>query len=125
MGDSEREGGVMNIENAKKLVDQLKRLPDERFWMAEYIAHPEEFLELNVPRPASCGTVACIAGWASLANGGPNFYCDVYDWATEWLGLREEESWRLFLGEWSPKNLSQITRSEAIAELERLIAAAQ
>ncbi len=114
----------MNIENMKKLVGQLERLPDEKFDMSELITHRE------------CGTVACIAGWASLLNGGPkrlresrrgkNNYT-AWNFAAKFLGIDPDgkETQDLFYGHWSHKPLFAVTRTEATAELKRLIAAAE
>lgn len=105
----------MNIKNAKTLVGQLKRLPDEKFDMGPLIAH------------RSCGTVACIAGYASILNGGPTEDDDVsspYNFAQKWLGLNTNVAESLFHGWWANKRYrGDITRLEAIAELERMIEA--
>lgn len=115
----------MNIENAKKLVGQLERLPDEKFNMVELISHRE------------CGTVACIAGWASILNGGPKVLREskrgannftAWNFASRFLGFDPdgEEATTLFYGRWpSGKGLLRTTRTEAIAELRRLIAKAE
>lgn len=102
----------MNIENAKKLVGQLERLPDEKFDMSRYVQHNE------------CGTTACIAGWAALLNGGPEYRGsrdsdNVFYWAQDWLGLKYPTAQDLFL------NHDGWPRAEAIAELNRMIAAAE
>lgn len=117
----------MNIENAKKLVSQLERLPDEKFWMADYIIHPEDFAHISViaPKRGNCGTVACIAGWASLSNGGPNSEVNSFKWARDWLGLDMDDARYLFRGYWTAKPLEEVTRSEAISELNRMIAEAE
>lgn len=116
----------MNIENMRILRDQLARLPDKKFNMGEIINH----------RP--CGTVACIAGWAALLNGGPTLLENEPDyslhqitgWARRWLGLRDPEARHLFYGSWfedryddegSPISWDKASRADAIAELDRLI----
>lgn len=112
----------MNIENMNKLIGQLERLPDEKFDMMDYIQH-------NTP----CGTTACIAGWCSLLNGGPQekgvdacFY-----FAREFLDLSDAEAMHLFMGRWSPHPLKSqwemvhpASRSEAIDHLRSLVAGA-
>jgi len=106
---------MANVENLKKLRDQLSRLPDEKFNMGPIISHHE------------CGTVACIAGWASLLNGGPDDG-RALGFASRWLGLTSDEAHALFLGDWHPSGgfgltRDEITRADAIAELDRMIAA--
>lgn len=106
----------MNIENAKKLVGQLERLPDEKFDISTIISHRE------------CSTVACVAGWAMLLNGGDPEEEYPLDWAQRWLGFSYEERQRLFLGRFSrdlEKFWFQVTRSNAIDELNRMIAEAE
>lgn len=116
----------MNIDNAKKLVGQLERLPDEKFWMASWIIHPEQQqYRLGIPKKhRSCGTIACIAGWAQLLNR-PRARLHPYTWAQKWLRLSEDDALKLFYGFFSKKANSRITRSDAIAELNRLIAKAK
>lgn len=116
----------MNIENAKKLVSQLKRLPDEKFWMPVYILHPEEMIEYGIipKKHLNCGTIGCIAGWAQMFNG-PRACSEPAIRARKWLGLREQEALSLFVGAFSRKRMDQITRTDAIAELNRLIAEAE
>lgn len=113
----------MNIPNARKLVSQLQRLPDEKFYMGVFQAHPEDFENYEIDRPASCGTVACIAGWALALNGGYEKSDSWEEFSAHWLGLSRDKAHSLFFGRWSRKGLNDITRQEAIDELNRLIAA--
>lgn len=118
----------MNIDNAKKLVGQLERLPDEKFWMSSWIAHPEEFAQVDVQREASCGTVGCIGGWAFMLNDGgerPESSRKITKFAQEFLGLTPGGAGALFYGTWTTKSPQDITRADAIAELNRLIAEAE
>lgn len=105
----------MNIENARKLVSQLERLPDEKFDMGTWIEHG---------RPA-CGTTACLAGWCALLNSGPKdntLECEVF--ARDWLNLNISQAHHLFYGEFiedDNRHWATTTRLEAIAELNRMI----
>lgn len=112
----------MNIENMKTLIGQLERLPDEKFWMPDFIVHPENFDRYRIPRAKDCGTVACIAGWVCLFNGQENNS----NFAREWLGLRKLAAYDLFYGVWAgDKPLTYVTCSDAIGELKRLLAEAE
>ena len=44
----------MNKENLIKMRDFLKKLPEEKFNMSDWVEHKD------------CGTVACIAGWGEI-----------------------------------------------------------
>lgn len=123
----------MNIENAKTLVGQLERLPDEKFFMACVISHPEGPRRIG---NADCDTVACIAGWCSLLNGGPQNDGapdeDPIQFSQDFLGLSNEEASDLFFAHsWrgvkngSRRSLTEVTRPAAIAELNRMIAEAE
>jgi hypothetical protein len=112
----------MNIQNMQKLIAQLERLPDKQFDMEEAIAHKPE-----------CGTVACIAGWASLLNGGPQVAQGgetwPLTWARDWLDLTSRQATRLFFGEWldafddegNQRWWGSATREEAIEELKSMV----
>lgn len=107
----------MNIENAKKLVSQLARLPDEKFTMSTWASHGE------------CGTVACIAGWTSILNGGPDNASEILHFAERFLDLSMQEADILFLNwprwpTWGQRS-GVPSRADAIAELNRLIAEAE
>lgn len=133
----------MNIERMKKLIGQLERLPDERFWMADWVMHPEDieyYMENGCIHPilaerfkeAQCETVACIAGWAALANGlipdDPKARSSGYDIAMEarrWLELSHDEAHALFYGEWSDGDASKITRTDAINYMRQMVADAE
>lgn len=114
----------MNVDNARTLVSQLERLPDNQFKMTTWVDHD-----------GSCGTVACIAGWCSLLNGGPTEAAGLedengsahFDFAQEFLGLKPDEATRLFGGYgWAAHRLIRdLTLSDAIAELNRRIEAAE
>lgn len=134
----------MNIENAKKLISQLERLPDEQFFMGEWIMHADE-LEQYIEAEYSglstellerfpkggCKTVGCIAGWAVMLNGLPapdtsgltgETYIKI---AGDWLGLPYREAQSLFMGWWwSDKGdpLENATRQDAIDQLVAMVA---
>lgn len=77
----------------------------------------------------SCGTSACIAGWAVARFGTPGQIADmkadadsvIYN-ARELLGLLPGTAEDLFTGQFSENELHQITPTEAAAELRRLAA---
>lgn len=100
----------MHIENAKTLISELERLPDEKFDMRSYVQHGE------------CGTTACIAGWICLLHDGPDyntwepFSAEVaFNFARNFLGLTDAEAVKLFLTH------MQWTRADAVAELKRMV----
>lgn len=105
----------MNIPNAKKLVGQLERLPDEKFYLGTSIEHREG------------GTVACVGGWASILNGGPKYEGEeiaALSYAANWLDLTRLEDFRLFSMN-GVANWEKTSRVEVIAELSRMIAEAE
>ena len=112
----------LNIERAELLYRQLSALPPERLRMDVEI----------VPGERECDTVACVAGWCSLLNGGPHsdggevLSGEVLSWAGEWLGISPEgdEYWDIFYGHSVRERgypLSSITLDDALGELRRLI----
>jgi hypothetical protein len=72
-----------------------------------------------------CNTVGCIAGW-TMAIFAPNTRMDANDilyQAQFELELEDgKEATHLFLGEWSDKDLAEITPEETIAHLDKLLA---
>jgi hypothetical protein len=75
----------------------------------------------------TCGTSACIAGWAVTRFGSPGQIAEmkadpdsvIYN-ARELLGLLPGTAEDLFTGQFSEKELHQITPAEAAAELRLL-----
>lgn len=122
---------MANKTNIRKLIKLLESLPDEKFDMREWC------------NKKSCGTVACIAGWASTLMDGYEFGAEKdaeYGWdemlifhneasidPTEssdfkiWFGMTESELESLFYGKWSDKHRSEITKQEAVEHLKTLI----
>ena len=111
----------MHKKNLKKLIDHLESIPDESY-QQEYIRHP------------SCGTPACIAGYAyALAKGykrnkriplksetNGNIKT-----AKKWLKLKDTEASQLFapypLDAWLRPFDSSPTRQDAIDTLKRFL----
>ena len=101
----------MQHENMQRLADFLRALPAEQFDMSLWKGERE------------CGTVGCVAGWATEL-------ADCYIWrkdahkidysatAATWLGLGVMQSTILF---W--QHASWQTPTEAADEIERMIAA--
>jgi len=66
----------VNVENLRKVRDHIASLPPEQVNMGLFQGEK------------SCGTVACIAGWATELNGGRR--------AQGWLGLYDRQTRELF-----------------------------
>ena len=135
----------MNVANAEVLLAHLRGLhatgKEYKFDMSRWLGHitdkdleavnKEELVDAlkdrHIVEPISatdCGTVACIAGHASLI-GGASMTDIPWDFAEDWLGLSDEESMYLFWGKWSGKDTNDITLDEAIAHLTSLIVEAK
>lgn len=135
----------MNVENMNKLIDLLEGLQDGRFQMEKFIGYAideaacrisdrtaEQVRREDPKALQSCGTAACIAGWAaSLADpfGKKVETQHLEDTARQWLGLSLRQADRLFYGEWDTledpdrkRNLPALSRQEAIVELRELVA---
>lgn len=117
----------MNVENLRKL---KKRFEDDvKFEMSSYI-YPDEFRQDKSDN--FCKTSACIAGHALLAasleenrrairicsgiyNNSKDMPVDIFDFASEWLGLRLVESIELF-------HMDEIkSKEDAIVVLDSMI----
>jgi hypothetical protein len=53
----------VNVERMELLLDVLKHVPRERFNMEHWVEDPSS---LNAAAEATCGTVACAAGWLAM-----------------------------------------------------------
>lgn len=115
------ERAMANKENIRKLIELLENTSDENFGMDAWC------------KASHCGTVACIAGWAStLIND--DYWLELKSeniikhgdmviphWNKEfqdWFGLSEGHLRYLFTGLWSSKPLGDITKHEAINKLK-------
>ena len=106
----------MNIEHLKETRDLIADAPDNHFGMRQF---------------ALCETAFCIGGFALIAAGyevGENGFLDpdgetidAFNTAQKCLGLTEKQADHLFLGKFLDKTWVDITREEALAELDRLI----
>ena len=129
----------MNLTNMRKLRTRMRsRKNPVGFNMNHWFMHNKES---RTPSPAklietvethACGTVACLAGhtaimameegWSAETDPYGNW---VYNLARGYLGLELGEADDLFYGRWwskyQIKNLSDISKAEAIKELTRLI----
>ncbi len=126
----------MNIKNLEKLVE---RLEDEnnpvRFYMGDWFTHQGKDVVhisdiMEIIDYHSCGTAACLAGHAAILAAEDEdtvISCENYldtsleEIAKSWLDLDSEEAPNLFMGRWSPHDLSDITKPEAIKQLRHLI----
>lgn len=118
----------MNKDELRKTIKYLENLPGEQFGMTFYA---EEY---------SCGTVVCIAGavctchgllkefdfsrnsfngtkWSDSLKDGR----DIAEVARKILGLTTRQASWLFLGEFSKKSLTLITKEEAINAVKHLL----
>ncbi|WP_353645741.1 hypothetical protein [Mesorhizobium sp. WSM2239] len=111
----------MNIKNLVRLRDAMLADTNTTFNMVNVL--PERDGD-KVGDITDCGTVACIAGLAVIhfiTEMDPKLH--PWDAAEKWLGLTKEEGYRLFGGQWAAmdKSMHQITKDEALAEINRLI----
>lgn len=115
----------MNVDNIK-LLDAKLREPetaahfDLNFWFSTEDQYRSQESALH-----TCGTVACIAGWAAALALPEARVCDVNirRTAIDWLGLSVDTADRLFdpgelLGD---RGYGGITPTEAADVLDRLI----
>lgn len=142
----------INKTNIRRVIDQIKAEP-KRFNMSVYVGtlnpDPEDDIYPHVEDEGhdtsvlakSCGTVACIAGWAAYLaqpNKPPTSTAHMTEIAAEFLGLSapnavdlgedHNETDRLFFG-WLPDrydrpnglSLDAIAPEQAIKVLEHLI----
>ena len=106
----------MNIEHLKETRDLIADAPDNHFGMRQF---------------ALCETASCIGGFALIAAGyevNENRFLDpdgetidAFNTAQKCLGLTDRQADRLFLGKFLDKEFTEITREEALAELDRLL----
>ena len=119
----------MNRERIKGLITQLGKIPARKFGMSEWIrgmvtgVKPEDAVanEKN-----TCGTSACIAGWAVLMySDNPQAGSGASEKAQDLLGLTSIQADRLFYGRnpdgHAVKDLKHIKREEAIDVLNILL----
>jgi hypothetical protein len=110
----------MNKENVTKLIDHLKIMPKKAFSMNEWYAGPmidkdyqyhvklkpvqiaETLKQQREGEQHTCGTVACLAGYAMLLSQEGRKTTkkidtdDVSVIAQKWLGIDDAEAYRLF-----------------------------
>lgn len=115
----------MNIDHVKQVRDDIKREPTTKFDMGDFGRFD-----------ASCGTVMCIAGFATLragcttvvdagedveyvdATGKP---VDPETAGAEYLDLSEAAMRHMFYGHWSRKDLEYLTKADALRYLDKVI----
>lgn len=126
---------TLNIENIRIVRDHMQKLVDaghgERIAMQHWFAVLDYDLYESVaelPKNArvidthSCGTSACIAGWAQfLLAKGPQRRKPAVEFAEKAFGLTVSEREYLFYGNWPNITAGNITPAEVIAELTRII----
>jgi len=116
----------MNKENLIKVKDLIDGVPEEKFDMTDWAVEH------------SCGTAFCIAGYATILAGYNYRYVQKHGKRSfvndkgasgdpevvgaQFLGLTEEEARDLFYGNFTDRMRYRITKDEALAELERMIA---
>lgn len=85
----------MNVELLEKVKQHILEEP-KRLWMGDW-AFKVSPTDENAP---ACGTVGCIAGWASLLSNPTQPFSDVANSADDPnvnnLDLDEDTAWRLF-----------------------------
>lgn len=112
----------MNTANITTLANVIENLPPERFNMRSWASSQ------NGPTPTrhevvhSCGTVACIGGWAESLAKPDEVMASVaepgFRLAYNWLGITREQAEELFMPDHKP--WGHITQAEAVATLRRL-----
>lgn len=118
----------MNKKNIKKLINRLRYMkrttakPQVGFNMSTYIERG------GCPDKSGhdCGTVACLAGHATLLAGETNYNkidAYAYDTGKTYLGLTEAQADALFLPDTAP--WAAITLDHAIGTLEHLLEAGE
>lgn len=138
----------MNRERVKALRKFMAKLPPKAIYMGEWIKCDRPGETIKQARQHTCGTQACIAGWAVLAfhryreskiseggGIGPRQILPEYI-AAKLLGLTEDEADNLFLGEWATnpvisrdldnqpvrrKNLTTLTKADVLKQLDYML----
>lgn len=126
----------MNKENLRKLRSILKRVPDEHFNMISWASGFQPGDVLGVTQ-APCGTTACMAGWAVVAEFGPikiipdsgqfkspgtNRIRQIEANARRWLELTDRQASRLFFKtNWPTRFMTMGDKEGALAILDGLI----
>ena len=130
----------MNRDNVLRLIDHLKRVPDENFfmggWAMSYWIDPEtnsplyRILHEKLPdgagmRVPECGTAACVAGHAVALLGTDEHRVMVTDdpevaepLARDLLGLTPEQGNELFYGPWNHPRAAAAALGRALAAHE-------
>lgn len=127
---------TVNVENVLKVADAIEQhsIPDLGFNMLDYVHEVDPNNGYDVKYYGdrsghSCGTVACIAGWARRIRTGQPLAPEagyLFDWRTEarWLGLSPRVGGSgalLFLGDDDTnERLDKVTTAEAVAVLRHL-----
>jgi deoxyribodipyrimidine photolyase-like uncharacterized protein len=112
----------MHVEKILKLADFLETVPDERFNMNYFFRGTDHDYRYIIENGGSCGTAACVAGWASI-----RFKEEALSLLTPTLGLETavkqilDLTWgevdRLFYGGEARRYLWTLTRKQAISVL--------
>ena len=113
----------MNFEKLQIVRDTIASNP-EHFNMGNFLGSTSDDVEM--PNRAgefltTCGTVACIAGY-TIAIFEPNndIFC-IEKTARNILEISNEEADYIFLGFWSPNNLSNISVEETLWYLDGVL----
>ena len=112
----------MNIPFTKRLIALMQQRADDPTDPTLPSFNMEMWLEKE-ENEHSCGTVGCIAGWATLLAhpNAPVEELSKLSTARRLLGISYEEASRLFYGHWSNKPRSKITIQDAITHLQHLV----
>lgn len=127
----------MNIRRIKALRNFIAKLPPRAVYMPDYIACDRPSETIRQAASHTCGTRACIAGWAvlkfhkdrkaTIRNGdfidGAASSRRISYIAAELLCLDEDEAAMLFLGHWSTttKGRYEMTKRDVLRELDHII----
>ena len=113
----------MNFEKLQIVRDTIASNP-EHFNMGNFLGSTSDDVEM--PNRAgefltTCGTVACIAGY-TVAIFKPNHYrFHISKTAGKILEISNEEETYIFLGHWSPNNLTNISVEETLWYLDGVL----
>lgn len=116
----------MNTLRMLALAGYLSNVPKRKFYMGTWIvgSNPNGTLVRNAEEFQTCGTSACIAGYAAILFTPANVSFRSFDsTAQEYLGLTIAEAEHLFKGHWSRNGLEEEDPKAAAKEIRRMVKA--
>jgi hypothetical protein len=125
----------MNTKRMIELRDFITKLPPEALNMNEWLVVCRNPRTVGQAREHTCGTIACLAGWAAIAlspaetpiqQTDKRFRPKIGDKrpshvAQDLLELTGEEAHNLFHGLWQDWPLEQVTKEQVVRKLTKII----